>query len=273
MFWETTVNKWDIVNIHSRLLYTIPARWKLTIAFIGLLVTTTNITSFFIPLNVVYCCFEKFCTAISSVIDLLNKFVDWMSFGDGWCLMDAFRLNYFIRFKQVHSNNRWHKFHGRQHQKILWVYGPQSISPDFTFRKMTVLMVAPASSIGTLPWCPSLQNQHNGLFKNIVSAANSWKINLDHNSVPIPSLHKTTLVSDLPHSVSTVSIIFFRQFMLFSIMVWVFGHRDYTFIPYLTCYTFKMTQCNERKALISKVGDFDFILLIIFIALSKINVN
>ena len=61
--------------------------------------------------------------------------------------------------------------------------------------------------------------------------------------------------------------------MLFSIMVWVFGHRDYTFIPYLTCYTFKMTQCNERKALISKVGDFDFILLIIFIALSKINVN
>ena len=126
MFWETTVNKWDIVNIHSRLLYTIPARWKLTIAFIGLLVTTTNITSFFIPLNVVYCCFEKFCTAISSVIDLLNKFVDWMSFGDGWCLMDAFRLNYFIRFNQVQSNNRWHKFHGRQHQKILWVYGPQS---------------------------------------------------------------------------------------------------------------------------------------------------
>ena len=95
MFWETTVHKWDIVNIHSRILYTIPARWKLTIAFIGLLVTTTNITSFFIPLNVkgflVYCCFEKFCTAISSVIDLLNKFVvEWVSgMDDVWWMLSG----------------------------------------------------------------------------------------------------------------------------------------------------------------------------------------
>ena len=56
--------------------------------------------------------FEKFYTAISSVIDLSNKFVDWKCFGDGLCLIDAFRFNYFIRFRQVHSNNRWHKFHG-----------------------------------------------------------------------------------------------------------------------------------------------------------------
>ena len=60
-----------------------------------------------------------------------------------------------------------------------------TIWPDFTFRKMTFLMVPPTSSIGTLPWCLSLQNQHNDLFENIVPA-NSWKINLDQNCVPIP---------------------------------------------------------------------------------------
>ena len=60
----------------------------------------------------VYCCLEKFYTAISSVIDLSNKFVDWKCFGYGWCLMDAFRLNYFIRSRQIHSNNRWCKFYG-----------------------------------------------------------------------------------------------------------------------------------------------------------------
>ena len=54
----------------------------------------------------------KFYTATSSVIDLSNKFVDWKCFGDGWCLMDPFRLSYFIRSRQVNSNNRWHKFHG-----------------------------------------------------------------------------------------------------------------------------------------------------------------
>ena len=52
MFRETTVHKWDIVTIHSLLLYTIPARWTLAIAFIGLLVTTSNVTSFFVSLSV-----------------------------------------------------------------------------------------------------------------------------------------------------------------------------------------------------------------------------
>ena len=89
-----------------------------------------------------------------------------------------------------------------------------TIWPDFTFRKMTFLMVSSSSSIGTLPWCPSLQYQHNDLFKNIVPA-NGWKINLDWNLVFIPSLHKTTLVNDLPQSASTVSLTFFRKLMLF----------------------------------------------------------
>ena len=157
MFRETTVHKWDIVTIHSLLLYTIPVRWTLAIAFIGLLVTTSNVTSFFVPLSVkgflVYRRLEKFYTAISSVIDLSNKFVDWKCFGDGWCLMDAFRLNYFIRSRQVHSNNRWHKFHssirkffGCMDHNLAWLY----------FSEMTFLMVLLTSSIGTLPWCPSL---------------------------------------------------------------------------------------------------------------------
>ena len=47
----------------------------------------------------------------------------------GWCLMDAFRLNYFFRFRLVHSNNRWHKFHGSIRKffecidhNLAWVY-------------------------------------------------------------------------------------------------------------------------------------------------------
>ena len=51
----------------------------MVIAFIGLVVTTNNITSF-VPLSVkgflVYRRLEKFYNAISSITDLSNKFVD-----------------------------------------------------------------------------------------------------------------------------------------------------------------------------------------------------
>ena len=111
MFCGVIVHKLDIVTIHSRLLYTIPR-----IASIGLLVTTNSITSFVAQLSVkgflIYRHLEKFYTAISSVTDLSNKFMDWNCFENEWCLMDAFRLNYFTQSRQVHSNNRWHKFHG-----------------------------------------------------------------------------------------------------------------------------------------------------------------
>ena len=60
---------------------------------------------------------------------LSNKFADWMCFGDEWCLMDAFRLNYFIRFGQVHSNNRCPKFHDSirkvfecMDHNLVWLY-------------------------------------------------------------------------------------------------------------------------------------------------------
>ena len=93
-----------------------------------------------------------------------------------------------------------------------------TIWPDFTFWKMTFLMVPPTLCNGTLPWCPSLKNQHNDLLRSIVPA-NSWKINLDRSWVPIPSLHKTRLVNNLPHFVTTVSITFFRQ-LIDVILLW-----------------------------------------------------
>ena len=106
-----------------------------------------------------------------------------------------------------------------------------TVWPEFTFRKMMFLMVLPTSSIGISLWCPSLQNQYNDWFKNIVPA-NSWKINLDPNWVPIPSLHRTISANDLLQSISTVSLTFWDN-SCYSIMVWVFSHHDYT------CFTFR----------------------------------
>ena len=123
MFREIIFRKWDIVAIHSVFCIPFPKCWTLVIAFIGLLVTTNNITSFVAPLSVkgflVYSRLEKLHTAISSAIDVSNKFVDWKCFEAGRWLMDAFSLNYFIRCRQVHSNNRWHKFHGSI-RKLFW---------------------------------------------------------------------------------------------------------------------------------------------------------
>ena len=150
MFRETTVHKWDIVTIHSLFYIPFPARWTLAIAFIGLLVTTNNITSSFVPLNVkgflVYRRLEKFYTAISSVIDLSNKFVDWKCFGDGWCLMGAFSLNYLIRFCKYTVIIDGKNFMAASKNSLgVWT----TIWPGS-------LLVPPTLSIGTLPWCPSL---------------------------------------------------------------------------------------------------------------------
>ena len=118
---------------------------------------------------------EIFYTAISSVTDLLTKFVDWKCFGVGWCVMDACRLNHFIQCRQVHSNNRWHEFHGSirkvfgcMNHNLAWLY----FSENGVFHGS-----APTSSIGTLPWCSSLQNQDNDLFKNIVPAKSKLSAN------------------------------------------------------------------------------------------------
>ena len=78
MFLETHL--WDIVTIHSCLLYTIPRTLNTRYCFYWTSRDQNNITSSFVPLNMkgflAYHRLEKFYTAISSVIDLFNKFVD-----------------------------------------------------------------------------------------------------------------------------------------------------------------------------------------------------
>ena len=104
-----------------------------------------------------------------------------------------------------------------QHQKILWVYGPQS---DLTllFRKWRFWWFHLRHPLGL---CHGASHRRTStvtysrtLFLLIVE-----KKNLDRNWVPLPSIHKTTLVNDLPHSVSTVSITFFRQ-LIDVILLW-----------------------------------------------------
>ena len=201
----------------------------------------------------------------------VEQICGWMSFRDGWCLMDAFRLNYFIRFKRAHSNNRWHKFHGRQHKKILWVYGPQS-ALTLLFRKWRFWWLRLHHPLGLCLGIPHCRTS------TITCSRTLFLLLIVEKEILItiqcPYRHSTKwhwwVIYCIPSPQYQSS---FSGNSCYSIMVWVFGHCDYTFIPYLAYYTFKMTQCNERKALISKVGDFEFILLIIAIALSKINMN
>ena len=116
MFRETIVDKWDIVTIHSRLLYTIPHMMNTRYRFYQ----TSRDPKQHHQLSCTVECerllglppFWKILYCNVLVTDLSNKFVDWKCFGNGWCLMDAFRLNNFIRSRQVHSNNIWHNFHG-----------------------------------------------------------------------------------------------------------------------------------------------------------------
>ena len=134
MFRETIIQKWDIVTIQPPL-FCIPfphVEYLLSL-LLDFSWPQKNITSFVVPLIakgfLVYRRLEKFYTAISSVIDLSNKFMDWRCFGDRWCLMNAFRVNCYIRFREAHSNNRWHKFHGSIWKffgcidhKLAWLY-------------------------------------------------------------------------------------------------------------------------------------------------------
>ena len=70
MFRETIVHKWDIVTIHCRFLYTIPRTLNTRYRFYRTSLDHKH------QLYLVYRRLEKFYTAISSVTDLSNKFVD-----------------------------------------------------------------------------------------------------------------------------------------------------------------------------------------------------
>ena len=158
MFRETIIHKWDIVTTLSHLLYTIPHTLNIRYLFYR--------TSHNHKQHHQLCCTTEcervpglspswkilFYTSIllySSVIDLLNKFVDWKCFGGGWFLMGTFRSNYFIRSRQVHSNNRWYKFHGSirkffgcMDHNLAWLY----FSENYVFD----------GSAYAMPWCLSL---------------------------------------------------------------------------------------------------------------------
>ena len=80
MFHETNVHVWDIVTIHSRLLYTIPGTLNTRYRFYWVSRGYKQHHKFFVPLSVkgflVYRYLQKFYTTVSSVTDLSNKFVD-----------------------------------------------------------------------------------------------------------------------------------------------------------------------------------------------------
>ena len=191
----------------------------------------------------------------NSILQSLLITVDWKCFGDGWCLMDAFRRNCFIRYRQAHSNNRWHKFHG----SIRKFFGCMDHNLAWLYFSANVF----AGSAYVI----------HDLFKNI-APANSWKINLDRNWAPIISLHKTTLVNDLPHSFSTVSSTFLRQ-LIYVILLWSEFSVTTTTLSFLISLVapLKWQHDVESEKLWFPVGALNFILLIISIALSEIDMS
>ena len=118
-----------------------PARWTLAIAFIGLLVTTNNITSSFVPLNVkgflVYHRLEKFYTAISSVIDCwTNLWIESVSGMDcaWWMLSGSTILSDLGKYTAIIDGTNF--MAASENSLGVWT----TIWPDFTFRKMTFFL-------------------------------------------------------------------------------------------------------------------------------------
>ena len=116
MFRETIVYKWDIVTIQSCLLYIIPRTLNTCYRFYW---TSRDHKQHHQPCCAIECEWFPglplswkmlYCNLLChwSVEGICN----WKFFEDGWYLMGASRLNYFVASRQVHSNNRWHKFHG-----------------------------------------------------------------------------------------------------------------------------------------------------------------
>ena len=124
--------------------------------------------------------------------------------------MDVFRINCFIRFRQLHSNNRWHKFNA----SIRKFFG--CIDHNLAWLNLlenNVLMGSPTSSIGTLHgvlYCrTSTMTYSRTLFLVIVENKSGSKLSV-HTITP-----QNDVGESFTHSASTVSTTFFRQLMLF----------------------------------------------------------
>ena len=104
-----------------------------------------------------------------------------------------------------------------QHQKILWVYGLQS-GLTLLFRKWHFWRFRQRHPLG-LCHGVSICRTSTMIYSRTLFLLIVEKKNLDWNWSPIPSLHKITLVNNLLHSVSMISITFFRQ-LIDVILLW-----------------------------------------------------
>ena len=168
MFRETTVHKWDFVTIHSHLLNTIPR--------------TLNTRYYLYWTSRDHKLHHKlFCTTESerlpgippswkilyqNLLCRTNLLIKSVSEMDGAsCMLSGSTIS--SNFGKYIVITDAKNFIAAS-ENALGI--STTIKPDFTFRKMAFFIVWPASSTRILPWCPSLQNQQNDLFKNNVPA-------------------------------------------------------------------------------------------------------
>ena len=134
------------------------SRWTLAIAFIRLLVTTRNITNFFVPLSVkgflVDRRLEKFYTAIASA-SLICRTILWnesvLGMDRAWWMLPGSTISSDLgKYTVIIDDTNF--MAASENSLGVWT----TSWPEFTFRKMTILMVPPTPSIGPLSRCLSL---------------------------------------------------------------------------------------------------------------------
>ena len=157
MFRETTVHVWDIVTIHSRLLYTIPGTLNTRYRFYWVSHGHKQHHKFLYH----WAWKASWSTAVFknpilqsplSLICQTNLWIENVSGMDGawWMLSGSTISSDFGKYTVIIDST---SFMATSENSLgLWT----TIWPDFPFRKMTFWMVPPTSFIGTLPWCPSL---------------------------------------------------------------------------------------------------------------------
>ena len=155
MFRETTVHKLQPFTLIFCVPF--PACWTLAITFILLLLTTNNITSFFVPLSVK----ASWSTTVLknfilqtplSLICQTNLWIESVSGMDGaWWMLSGSNISSDLGKYTIIIDST--SFMAASENSLgVWA----TIWPEFTFQKMMFVMIPPTSSIGTLPWCTSL---------------------------------------------------------------------------------------------------------------------
>ena len=156
MFREIIFRKWDIVAIHSVFCIPFPKCWTLVIAFIGLLVTTNNITSFVAPLSVkgflVYPVLKNYI--LQSPLPLMcrtNLWIESVSRLDGgWWMLSVSTISsdagkYTVIIDGTNFMAASENYFG--------VWNTIWHNTTTIFGKITFLTVPPTSFVGTSSWC------------------------------------------------------------------------------------------------------------------------